>query len=403
MKNRTIHQGQSLLVALLPVTSYIVSYFYFVSANIYTNQLSLAFVIALTLYFFRMTNGVEELMYMNRRTGVYWEGYYASPSFFPFLERLNVFFPWGLKKQDELPQEVLRDVININHFHDDRRKQFHVRTNVGPITLSIMQIISNLFGWWWNIKAPKDLGFRLILILLIAGWVANNRYPSPYPRSEAEIFSFFTELMPKPGAVVAQTIPKVVIPISVAPAPLKIEESEVPRSTVVYYIRQGKDPFMPDESWFSIRSDASSPYRVVSEMASKDSRPYVLYPKTINGAVGEILVDQSLCALVPFGAFIKFDTDRPGIHTVNMSQLVTFRWKESELGFWEYFRMKLPHFLGGRTKDELLTHSGGWNYVQSHWNEIDFEKYAILARAMTELEIRAQTLEPHGNGALTCF
>ena len=56
---------------------------------------------------------------------------------------------------------------------------------------------------------------------------------------------------------------------------------------------------------------------------------------------------------------------------------------------------KIEHFL--RLKEELVF-MNSWKFVSDNWNAVDYDKYAIVAKALDQSQI-----DPETGGGVVCF
>jgi hypothetical protein len=108
------------------------------------------------------------------------------------LHNIGIHLLWDLEEREPVNANV-----HINSYQDQRESQYHVRANVSLFWLNFDKLISLIVGWFFGFKRGEEkllyqrVGFRIILVSIVGGFVCNWFFPRPVNADTPSVFSNF--------------------------------------------------------------------------------------------------------------------------------------------------------------------------------------------------------------------
>mgnify|MGYP006054362273 CR=1 FL=1 len=176
-----ITKKQGAMISLGIIGFYTFLYYFFVKNNTAWFYLTVLFFIGALAHFVRENRDGAQLRFGGAPTGVYWDaGYCLVPSILHILHNINIYLLWDL---DEPESE--NSNISIDTYQDQRQSQYHVRANVSIFWLNVDKLVSVFLSWFFGFQKGRNkllyqrIGFRIILVAIVIGWVCNSFAPKP--------------------------------------------------------------------------------------------------------------------------------------------------------------------------------------------------------------------------------
>lgn len=109
-----------------------------------------------------------------------------------------------------------------------------------------------------------------------------------------------------------------------------------------------------------------------------------------------ITVKEHLCAIVPAGEKIAFDTHLFPVYVVNMKDIVIYDEKMNSISFFKRYTAVF-YFLFG-SLDKINQTSNTWEYLYNHWESVDTKNNYIFGEALDSKDILDNIA-----GGIVCF
>lgn len=338
---------------------YITPYYAYVHGNTYVFQLMLLYSIGVLSVFFRVLEEDEEVTFLDKGTGGYWgEGWCLVPSFLPFLRNIGptgINFPFGLRNRRRKELEERRRNVDIHHYRDQDKMEYHVNVQTTMLGANTNRFFEGFFRWFFGYEKGRfDLlfqrfGFRVMLLALVAGWFTNQT---------TAVGEAWDKYNPFKDEVVNATIQL----DDGIPRPLPADHQ--------FVWKKG----MPSLSMPGSRETLFVPYH------------------EIPGKTPYITVKEKLCATVPAGKILGFDTQYKPVYAVNMKNDVVYMKRYETLSPLQRLIVSISGAKDYKTSDT-------WTEVVRMWDTVESEKYVILAQALDQESLS----DKRALGGMVCF
>lgn len=360
-----INKIDGAILSLLLMSPYVFFYHEWVKQSSQSLQLTLFFFFGIFLHFLRKIEAgtVAELLFFEKSTKHYWQdGFCLVPSFLPALHNVGIYLLWNLKKSIEVTGSAFNPNINIEHYKDQRKPEYIINAKATLLALSVHNFFGNMLSWW--IAPFKDmselkfqkLGFRIILLALICGGISN----------------FFTDA--------STTINRY--------NPFQTKKEIV---TILVQLNDGFTHSFPELSMFEEQGDTTT----TKYMDIGEDR-FILYPKRTGANLARITVETRLCALVPVGKKIVFETKYKPVRAENMKREVRYIKRPEFVTVFQKIRAFLFSDLN-TSKGYILYDS--WQYINTNWHTVENDNYTLTAEALD----RGDIADTNVGGGLVCF
>ena len=155
---------------------------------------------------------------------------------------------------------------------------------------------------------------------------------------------------------------------------------------VVVNLEKTSMSVFPDKDKFAIQKETDILYYKYIE-----GKKLYLYHARVDGKPPFIKLGVDTCAAIPAGYKVILISLSPPMFAINMENTVQYVKRNDFLTLGE----KIEHFL--RLKEELVF-MNSWKFVSDNWNAVDYDKYAIVAKALDQSQI-----DPETGGGVVCF
>ena len=272
---------------------------------------------------------------------------------------------WGLLiiKNDEHYSDHYDSFIH----QDNRGPNFGYVTKTTPFGMGVAQLLTWFF-FGWQSGSPhlwvSKFGYRVMIVTVMltfanGGVIKLSSISMPRP-----------EIATKDGTITV-------------------------RST----LNAGVTPIMPAAKWFSMNDQHLLPEYV---MIDGDSRKYYIYKVDDAKNSPTMLVEESLCAMVPPDKVIVFYTKLPPKNEINMHWVVEYTRKESSLSWRENLGILYRSFVQRRAtmevREETLRVFTDWRYLHENWEHLFDTRHPLIVVSLKKEEISKDS-----PGGLVCF
>ena len=148
-------KGQGAFLSLLPMSLYVIPYFFWVATNSYAYELTLLFFAGVLFLFLVKiepgTNGEllwwDQLIIDDQGNAYVWSnGLCLVPTLFPFLHNLGIHPFWWIRRPLSDYLERTSNNVAIEHFVDQRRMNYNVEVKTSFLAANFSRIVENTIG-----------------------------------------------------------------------------------------------------------------------------------------------------------------------------------------------------------------------------------------------------------------
>lgn len=366
-----------LLKAILVLTVWLIPYYRLVSETSWVWELTtLAFFGLLlgTTWVIRYGEKGAQTRFMNGTGLLLGPGIHFLWNLFPPAREIGITLGLGVHIiEDRYPEVLSRDG---RHHHLDTRDP-HVQARIPSLfSLGIYNTVRAMSTFLFNFKddggrfAFYKIGRLISIVALFLGLLANIIYPNATANQAS--YSANTSVAPSRPLYGSETADKIHVSSALC--------------------ESGTKPIMPLPERFvpETSSDKTQLYFSVDE---NDPRKYLFFHEPKPGKKASVIVDQSLCVVIPAGREILFSTKYRPRCEVNMENNVHYITKYENRNFFDKIKMQI--FGANPSVDQA-----SWAYVHDRWHEVDAERYSIKAKALPVEKIPGTT---KGYGGIVCF
>lgn len=316
------------------------------------------------------------LTWGSKQTNVFWEdGVCLIPNALHFtVQAFGFACFWGIKpNQEDIRYEEQNVEVQFNQLLPITQHQVQMSHAASVVDRGFTAFfLWLLFGWK---KGEKYLfmmrfGFRLMVVAYI--WVT---FVALYDHGRRRVEQGSAAVQASMREGVQALREALVVPSGQAAA--KVE--------VLVNLNAHKLPIFPLAKHFELTSDETSQ---VYFTIPGDNRKYIKYDGAVPSGQHTIKVTERVCAVVPAGMKIKFDTRYAPSDAVNMKPFV--RHAEKTFGF------ELGRRLDWILVQEVHT---PWTRVREDWLSAETERHLLLMESLRKEDLP----ESSKQGGIVCF